>query len=282
TTLFRAGAGDAAEWRDGEARRVTLQQEGGRLAVDFGEHQIEAGDLAEGGPLLSPGEDPAVSFLHRRGFDSRGVAAGVGLGEGESAEDLTAGHRGQEALLGFPGAEALHRVRRHVVDGQQRAHRRAATADLLGHQAVADHLLTAASPLGSDQRAEPAALAELGDQIAGDRLFAVPAAGVRRDLGGHEGADLLAHRALRAGELEVHASAGAALLRATRLEIAWMERKLSRSRSASSTLMPNSFSTKATSCMARSEFTKPSAKMSSSGLRSWLLKKRERNSLILI
>src|SRR5882724_2578042 len=72
-----------------------------------------------------------------------------------------------------------------------------------------------------------------------------------------------------------------AFLRSTNAFMLLMERKLSRSRSSSSTTISNSFWRKFTNCKASSEFTKPSAKMSPSSPNSWFLKNRERNVLIL-
>src|SRR6185295_366133 len=155
---------------------------------------------------------------------------------------------------------------------------------LLGEQAVGDHVAAGAAVLRRDVRAEVALLAEAADELRRDRFLAVPAAGVGRDLGRDEGTEPGAGFPLLGRELQLHAGAastGAPCLRATNSEMARIERKLSRSRSSSPTVTPNSFSTKATSCMASSELTKPRAKMSSSGCRSWPLKKRLRNALIL-
>src|SRR6185312_3827572 len=283
--LGGAGAPDSLKRLDGEPGGFPLDQEGGGLAFGASEHEEEARNLAEGRPLLAAVEHPAVAGSHGRGLDAGGVAAGVRLGEGQGGQHLGASEGRQEPLA-LPGAPpALDGVGDHVVHGQQRTHGGAAAADLLGEQTVGDHVAAHAAELFRDVRAEIPLSPQGLDPLGRDGRFPVPAIGVGQDLRRHEATKLIARRALPGRELEPHepflqAGAGA-LLRATRSEIAWMERKLSRSRSASSTWMSNSFSTKATSCMASSELTKPREKMSSSTFRSWLLKNRDRNSLIL-
>ncbi len=61
---------------------------------------------------------------------------------------------GSELLALRRAPPALDGVRHHVVHGEQRAHRRAAAADLLGEQAVGDHVAARPAVLGGDVGAE--------------------------------------------------------------------------------------------------------------------------------
>src|SRR3954471_6509293 len=274
------GAQQAADRLDREPGGVAFEEEGGGLALALCEEEEEVGDLGERDPPLAAGDHVAGAIGLGGGRHPLGVASRVGLGEGEGAEDLAANQARQEALLLGPAPPADDRLADHVMHSEERTHRGAATAELLGEDAVGDHVHAGAAELPGHDGAEIALLGEPADDGRGQRLLAIPLRGVRRDLGRHEGAEFVAGGPLLGVELQ--SQAAAPCLRATRLAMELIVRKLSRSRSASSTRTPNSFSTKATSCMASSELTKPSEKMSSSGCRSWLLKNRDRNSLILL
>src|SRR4029079_16193725 len=99
-----------------------------------------AGVLGRGSPALAAVEDIVVAVLLRRGRDPLGVAAGVRLGEGEGAEDLAA-HETRQVLLPLalapPPRESLAD---HVVHGEKGPDGRAAAAELLGEDAVGDHV----------------------------------------------------------------------------------------------------------------------------------------------
>src|SRR6185295_15824689 len=135
-----------------------------------------AGDLAERRPFLAAVEHPAVAGVGGGGLDALGVAAGVGLGEGQGPQQLAAGHARQVSLLLLAAPPPLDGVGRHVVHGEQRAQGGAALGDLLGEQAVDDHVAAAAAELRRYVGAEIAALAQAADDVRRNRLLAVPAA----------------------------------------------------------------------------------------------------------
>jgi len=70
----------------------------GLRLVGLGEHEGQRGLAPVADEQLAAGDHVLLAVAAGRGGLVAGVGAGLGLGEREAADDVAAGHRGQEAL----------------------------------------------------------------------------------------------------------------------------------------------------------------------------------------
>src|SRR5690606_8998870 len=164
---------------------------------------------AVGDPVLAAVEDVEVPVAHRGGLLGGRVAAGLGLGQSETAELPAAGVRLEELLLLRVGAVAIDGVAvERVVDAHDDARRRAAPGDLLHGHRVADVIQARPTPRLGDRDAHQAQLTELLDRLGRKRVLLVPLPGVGDELARGELSGHALDLALDVGELEVHGQSG--------------------------------------------------------------------------
>jgi len=150
---------------------------------------------------------PAMCQPRRRGSQRAGVGSRLGLGQREGADQLAARERRDEArpLLVRPEAEQRqgHRTRVHR---DSDADTRVAARELLDHEHVREEVGSGAAVLLRHADAHQAELGELGEDVAGKVMFAIPFGRMRLDLGADEVARERLDLLLLGGELEVHQS----------------------------------------------------------------------------
>ncbi len=152
-------------------------------------HLVEVGEAAVRGPGLGALDDPVVAVAARGRAHRGGVGAGVRLGEAVGAEQLAAEHVGQPALPLLLGAEGGQPVAGQRVHGDADADARPHRADLLEDLEV--DLVGDRAPavlLGVGQPQQPG-LAELGEDVAGERPVGLGGDGALGQLVGRDLAD---------------------------------------------------------------------------------------------
>jgi hypothetical protein len=165
-------------------------------------------------PRLGAVDHPAVAVAHGLRAERRGVAAGLGLGERERAEDLAARHRLEVALL-----ERLAPVREQHLRGERVVHAhqhrgaRVGHGHLLEREQVARGVEREAVVRLGEEHAEEAGLAEPRHERRLEVLVAVPFGGERRDVLGGERAGEVADLALGVGERQDVVEHGLLLVR---------------------------------------------------------------------
>src|SRR4051812_1004045 len=111
-----------------------------------------------------------------------GVAAAAGLREREGGDLVALGEGWDEALDLLPGAVGDDRQRaRARVDGERDAHAGVGAGELLEDEDVAEEVGAGAADVLRDADAHEAELAELGEDVLGEAVLAVPLGRVRRD-----------------------------------------------------------------------------------------------------
>jgi hypothetical protein len=161
------------------ASGVSVRDEDGQTVVRPG-----------GDPRLGAVEHPVVAVAHGLAAQRGRVAAGVGLREGEGAEQLAARHQLEVALLQRLAPVAQEHLRgQRVVHAHQHRRARVGRRDLLERQQVARRVEPQAVVLLGEQHAEEAELPHLPDEGGLEVLIAVPL--------GREGRDVLAREVAR-------------------------------------------------------------------------------------
>ena len=170
------------------------------IGIGAGEEQEHVGPGAEGAPRLHAVEQPAAVGAGGAGGDGGGVAAHVGLGDGDGVQHLGGGELGQPLVLLLLGAAGDQRPGEDLRPGDEAAAgAEAAAAQLLGGDDHADVLGLAAAAVAAvllgDRQAEGAHLAETADDVLGDVVVvAVDVLGDRLELVLGEAAEGVLHQ----------------------------------------------------------------------------------------
>ena len=175
--------------------------------VDGGEDQGDVGMGAVGDEDLGAVQHPVVAVAAGGGAEARGVAARSRLGEGEAAELLARGERGQNLPLLLLVAELHDGIAdQRVVHRQDDARGGADPADLLDDQAVGDVVHAGAAVLLGDGHPGEAELARLVEEGARELPALVDLLGPRFDHLFGEAPDLVADLPVLVAELDAHVS----------------------------------------------------------------------------
>ncbi len=153
------------------------------------ERRVVVGMAAVADPGLRAVERVGVPVQRRLGRHRRGVRAGVGLGQAVRAEQVTAEHVGQEALLLLGRAELDERESGQPVDADTHPDAGPAGGDHLEDLQVHLVRLAAAAQLLGVRQAQQPRPSEQGEDVAGEPLVRLVLRGARgqllvRDLGG--------------------------------------------------------------------------------------------------
>ena len=172
------------------------------LGLRHREEQADVGRLPTGDEDLLARDPVGVALANGPGLLVRGVRAGIRLGQGETAELLSAGERGEEAPLLVVVSELL--AHQGVVHREDDAGVGAHSRDLLDHDRVGDRVHPGAPVLGGHRDPGQAELARLRKDVPRKLAGLVdPGRAGPDDLLGE-----LAHRreeeSLVLGELEIH------------------------------------------------------------------------------
>ena len=187
-----------------DAGRVLLDDVGADVALPVARpHDHEVGEHGVADPALLAVEDVAVAEVARPGLEDDGVAAVVGLGEGERADLLELRHRGEPAVLLLLRPEHRDRVHGEAgVDAVEGAHRAVAARELHRHEAGGERAEPghAVALVGA---AADVQLGEGGDELERELRPLPVAVDDGADLLVAEAPDPVADRALLLRELEV-------------------------------------------------------------------------------
>src|SRR5438552_18515915 len=176
-----------------------------KARIGLREDEREATHAAVADPRLAAAEDPVRSVALRARAELRRVAADLGLGEPEAADELAAAERGQEPLLLGLGAPLEDgELDERDLDRERRADRRVGAADLLGDERVRDVVEAVSAVPLRHWSAEETERGHLLQNVGGERLVPVPLARARHDLPIGEVTRELADRFLFAREVVVH------------------------------------------------------------------------------
>ncbi len=187
----------------GEAAHAAVDEETADPLLGRGPDDGDVGDRPVGDPHLGAGQDPVGAVAAGAGLHARRVASVVRLGEAETADGLPGRHPGQPLVLlvlraVFPDRE--HRQR--ALDRHE-----AAQAGVGGLHFPAGHAVGdcphAGAAVTRQVHSEQAELAELRDQLAGERSGLEPVGDVGHDPVSGELAHGVADEALVVGQLVV-------------------------------------------------------------------------------
>ncbi len=175
--------------------------------VDRGEDDRDVGVQAVGDEHLAAVEHVVVAVAPRRRAQGGGVAARLGLGQGEAAQLAAGGERCQELALLRLVAVAQERIAdQRVVDREDDAARSADPGDLLDHHAVGDHVHARPAERFRDVDPGETELAGLVEEVDRELAGGVDLPGARLHHFGGEPAHGLAQQDLLFAQLDLHAS----------------------------------------------------------------------------
>ncbi|MNN33131.1 hypothetical protein D3C81_1468720 [compost metagenome] len=176
------------------------------VQVGLGVDHVGVGVGAVGDPGLAAVEHVVVAAFFGAQFHRDHVGAGVGLAHGQGADVFAADQLGQVLELLLMGAVAVDLVDAQVGVGAvgQRDRGRGAADFFHGHH-VGQVAETRAAVLLGHGHPQQAHLAELLPHVGGEQVVVVDGGGARRQLAGHEGADLVAQHVDGFAESEVEA-----------------------------------------------------------------------------
>ena len=142
------------------------------------------------------------SLVVRAGEHRAGVAAAARLGEREGGELVALGERRDQALALLVGAVGEDRQRAGAgVHGERHAHAGVGAGELLEDEHVGEEVGAGAAVLVGHADAHQPELAELGEDLLGEAVLAVPLGGARGDDLVGEAPGQLADLALLVGQL---------------------------------------------------------------------------------
>ena len=167
-------------------------------------HHEHVGDRRVGNPHLGAVQAIAIRHLLRAGLHAARIGTGIGLGQAETADPLTAGEFGQILLALIVVAVSIDRM--HHQRGLHRVHRAIAgihPLDLARHQAVSDVAGVGAAVFLRQRDADQAEFAHLVENFAIGLFFEVGLRDARQQLVLRVGARGIADQPLVFGELLV-------------------------------------------------------------------------------
>ena len=169
--------------------RLLLDDEGGDALLRPGGQGHEARPFAVGHPGLGAVEDVLLAVAPGAAGDVAGVAAGVGLREGQRPAALARRQRGEPALLLLLGPVRHDQRGRHGVRVDDAGQAHPAVRQLLDDPDVGQQVEAQASVRLRDGDAEQPEVAHLRHDLGGVTVGVLQFRGDGDDLTPHEGAD---------------------------------------------------------------------------------------------
>ena len=176
----------------------------GPVAAGPHHHDIEVAAAGAGDELLLAVEHVMIAVAHRAGAQRRRVRAGARLGQAIARQQLHGAKLRQPFLALGVVAEGIDHPGRHVVDRDERRHRRAALRQRLEDQRGVEPRQRRAADVVADIDAAHAELGRLAHHVDRKMLLLVPAERMRRDFFRGEFPRHIANRNLVLVESEMH------------------------------------------------------------------------------
>ena len=191
-----------------QPRRVALDHQRRDAAGPVGagphHHHIEIAPAGAGDELLLAVEHIMVAVAHRAGAQRRRVRSGAGLGQAIARQQFHGAEFRQPFLALGVVAEGIDHPGRHVVDRDERRHRRTALRQRLEDQRRVEPRQRRAADIVADIDAADAELGRLAHHIDRKMLLLVPADRMRRDFFRGKIPRHIANRNLVLVESELH------------------------------------------------------------------------------